>query len=282
MKVFICWSEARSRVVAEYLRDWLKRVIQQLKPFLSIQDIRVGKRWHSEIAGQLSETKFGILCLTRENLDSPWINFETGALSKSIDDKTFVCPYYIAELQSTDVRDPLGQFQGVSANKEGTLKLLNTINLALADGKLDEGVLADAFEKYWPDLKKVLDNLPSAKGGEKPKRDIDGMIEEILTIVRGMVFTSRTFEENLRLLMTEWFQESPRLSLPTAMSTEIPGPETKYLRRGLLGKGESETSFEKIVRLAARDVMTEELKKIEELKKKEELKKAADMPGGKR
>jgi len=71
MKVFICWSEERSRVVAETLRIWLKRVIQELKPFLSTHDIRAGKRWIPEIAGELAETKFGILCLTAENLDSP-------------------------------------------------------------------------------------------------------------------------------------------------------------------------------------------------------------------
>jgi hypothetical protein len=74
MKVFICWSEERSRVVAETLRIWLKRVIQELKPFLSTQDIRAGKRWIPEIAGELAETKFGILCLTAENLGSAWLN----------------------------------------------------------------------------------------------------------------------------------------------------------------------------------------------------------------
>jgi hypothetical protein len=188
MKVFICWSEERSRVVAETLRGWLRRVIQELKPFLSTQDIRAGKRWIPEIASELAETKFGILLLTTENLDSPWLNFEAGALSKTIDDKTFVCPYLIGGLQSAEVPDPLGQFQSNLANKEGTKKLLKAINSALAENKLEEDVLNDAFEKYWPDLEKVLQKLPPIKGEERPKRKVEDMVEEILNIVRNIVY----------------------------------------------------------------------------------------------
>ncbi len=188
MKVFICWSEERSKVVAETLYVWLKRVIQELKPFLSTQDIRSGKRWMSEIAGELKETKFGILCLTGENLDSPWLNFEAGALSKTIDDKTFVCPYLIGGLQAAEVPDPLGQFQSNPANKEGTQKLLKTINSALAENKLEEDVLHDAFEKYWPDLEKVLQDLPTVIGEDRPKRKAEDMVEEILNIVRNLTF----------------------------------------------------------------------------------------------
>lgn len=32
MKVFICWSEERSKKIAEELRTWLKTVIQQIDP----------------------------------------------------------------------------------------------------------------------------------------------------------------------------------------------------------------------------------------------------------
>ena len=110
---------------------------------------------------------------------------EAGALSKTIDDKTFVCPYLIGGLQSAEVPVPLGEFQSVPANKEGTLKLLKTINSALADKKLEESVLSDAFEKYWPDLEKILQKLPSVKGEEKPKRKVDDMVEEILILSVG-------------------------------------------------------------------------------------------------
>jgi len=201
MKVFICWSGEPSRLVAETLHDWLKRVIQELKPFLSTQEVRAGKRWLSEIAGELAETKFGILCLTAENLDSAWLNFEAGALSKTVDYKTYVCPYLIGGLQFAQVPVPLGQFQSIPADKEGTQKLLKTINSALADKKLEENVLNDGFEKFWPDLEKVLKNLPAVKGDEKPKREVKDMVEEILETVRGLALMRQSYEERTEPLL---------------------------------------------------------------------------------
>ena len=252
MKVFICWSEERSKVVAEALRDWLKRVIQELKPFLSAKDIRSGKRWLSEIAGELKETKFGILCLTPENLRSPWINFEAGALSKAIDDKTFVCPYLIGGLQSAGVPDPLGQFQSNSADKEGTQKLLKTINSALAEKKLDEGVLDDAFEKFWPDLEKVLQNLPKVKGDEAPKRKVEDMVEEILDTVRGLAFMTQKREE----INPPFFPESS----PSIANQKLWSDVAKAL--GVLRKGSLFSTLMEV------EKMEEEQAKKEELKKK--------------
>ena len=35
-----------------------------------------GKRWDREISTQLEKSQLGIICLTPENRDSPWIQFE--------------------------------------------------------------------------------------------------------------------------------------------------------------------------------------------------------------
>ena len=265
MKVFICWSEERSKLVAETLRGWLKRVIQQLEPFLSTQDIRTGKRWSSEIASQLGETKFGILCLTRENLDSPWLNFEAGALSKTIDDKTFVCPYLIGGLQPAEVPDPLGQFQSNSADKQGTQKLLKTINSALAEGKLEEDVLSDAFEKYWPDLEKILQKLPPVKGEEKPKRKVDDMVEEILDTVRGLAFMMQKREEIIPAFFPE---SSPSTAIPKSWSDVA-----KYL-----GEVLKERSYLLNTSDILRLMETAEKEREEKRAKKAELKKKAEIP----
>ena len=256
MKIFICWSEERSRLVAETLHGWLKRVIQELKPFLSTQEIRAGKRWLPEIAGELAETKFGILCLTAENLDSAWLNFEAGALSKTVDDKTYVCPYLIGGLQIVQVPVPLGQFQSIPADKEGTLKLLKTINSALADKKLEESVLNDAFEKFWPDLEKTLKNLPAVKGDEKPKRKVDDMVEEILDTVRGLAFMIKKREEIVLSVFPESLSElleSPGV-LQTTWADVIHSRAKASKVKGLIEE-------------ACKDLL-----------KKEELKKKAEIP----
>ena len=91
MKVFIGWSGAVSRQVAELLRDWLPKVIQVLEPWMSEQDIGKGARWSAEVAHNLQEARVGILCITPENLQSTWIHFEAGALSKVVGE-SLVCP----------------------------------------------------------------------------------------------------------------------------------------------------------------------------------------------
>jgi TIR domain len=93
MDVFISWSGERSKYVAECLRVWFKQVIQMVKPWMSSEDILAGARWNGEIARHLSETKFGVICVTPENLVSaPWLTFEAGAIAKTIDERIFVCP----------------------------------------------------------------------------------------------------------------------------------------------------------------------------------------------
>ena len=52
---------------------------------MSEHDIDKGTRSIPAISKTLEETQFGIICLTPENLNAPWL-FEAGALSKSQED----------------------------------------------------------------------------------------------------------------------------------------------------------------------------------------------------
>ena len=49
---------------------------------MSDDAIRSGARWSDAIAQSLDESDFGIICVTRDNLDAPWLLFEAGALAK--------------------------------------------------------------------------------------------------------------------------------------------------------------------------------------------------------
>src|SRR5688572_24049156 len=84
LRVFISWSGARSKAIAEALRGWVPRVLQSVHPWMSGEDIYAGARWLAEIQAQLSQTGVGIICVTPENQHSPWLNFEGGALSKTL------------------------------------------------------------------------------------------------------------------------------------------------------------------------------------------------------
>lgn len=78
MKVFISWSGNISLKVALVFRDWLPSVIQSIEPYVSSEDIDKGARWSTDIAKELENSTFGILCVTKENLEAPWLSFEAG------------------------------------------------------------------------------------------------------------------------------------------------------------------------------------------------------------
>jgi hypothetical protein len=183
--IFIGWSGERSRLVAEFLRGWIPKVIQSARPWMSDADIEKGARGLNDIARALSEIKVGISCLTPENLLQPWMSFEAGAVSKTIDDQTRLCTFLIGGLQPQDVRPPLGIFQGTRAVRDDTLKLMRTINRAVSDDPIPDDHLEEVFSAMWPKLEERLSTLPLADENVRVTRSPDDMVAEILEIVRG-------------------------------------------------------------------------------------------------
>ena len=88
MKVFISWSGELSRQVALVWRELVNLMFDGVVPFMSQMDIGAGQRGLPVIASELAHTKFGIVVLTQENEESQWLNYESGALSKNVDDET--------------------------------------------------------------------------------------------------------------------------------------------------------------------------------------------------
>jgi hypothetical protein len=91
MDIFISWSGARSRAVAEALKEYLPMIVNAFNPWLSCADIDKGARWISELSAALETAKAGIICLTPNNLVAPYVLFESGAISKTVG-KARVCP----------------------------------------------------------------------------------------------------------------------------------------------------------------------------------------------
>lgn len=188
MKVFLSWSGDHSRAVALALHDWLPGVIHGVEPFVSAIDIYGGSRWQTDIAAELDETNFGVVCVTRGNQAEPWLNFEAGAIAKAVQSSR-VIPLAI-DLKPSDVELPLGQFQALPATESGISEMLISINATLDPGMGDD-LLTRSFQKWWPDLEAALAKIEDEHSGigprsEEPDRSEREILEEVLNAVRGM------------------------------------------------------------------------------------------------
>src|SRR5271169_5743454 len=121
--VFLSWSGDSSKSAAQTLHTWLPTVIQNVHPYMSAENIDKGERWSIDIAKQLEETNYGIICMTPENIDAPWVLFEAGALSKSME-RARVSPLLFSLGPSEFTKSPLLQFQLTVFTKDDFYKLL--------------------------------------------------------------------------------------------------------------------------------------------------------------
>jgi TIR domain len=184
MKVFISWSGKRSNYVAKTLYEWIPRVIQTVQPWLS-EEMPKGVRWSPEIAKALEETNFGVVCVTPENQGEAWLNFEAGALSKTLANAK-VCAYLIDFRKTTDVVGPLKDFQLTQTNRDDTFRLMKTMNAAQGDAVLSDKVLEDTFDVWWARLEEKLNQIPAADTAVPKTRNPQEIQEETLGIVRNM------------------------------------------------------------------------------------------------
>lgn len=197
--LFLSWSGETSRAVAVALREWLPVVIQQARPWMSDEDLAKGSHWSSELSQRLKECRLGVLCLTPDNLESAWLMFEAGALSKTLGE-ALVCPYLFG-LKPTDFKGPLTQFQAAEANREGTLRLCRSINAAFDSGKLSEPNLDRIFKSLWPELESTLKSVHvRAPAAATPRRDPQELLEEILENSREQAKLRRSSDQALKLL----------------------------------------------------------------------------------
>src|SRR6266550_1248792 len=195
MIVFISWSGPLSKAVAELLSSWLPEVVQEVKPWISSQNIEKGSIWSGEIDKALAMT-VGILCVTQDNKNAPWLLFEAGGLFKGLAEAR-VCPLLI-DLEPKDLEQPLSRFQLTMPNKGDMGQLLTTINAADPEKALSKERLQNSFNRVWPEFERPFQELLGrhAKGDKPPQRTMEDMVVEVLEISRDL---QRNSERLLRV-----------------------------------------------------------------------------------
>ena len=183
-KVFISWGGDLSKQLAEEVKNWLPSVLQFVKPYFSPNDIEKGSHWESNIASELESSQVGIICLTKDNINRPWILFEAGALSKNFE-KSRVCTI-LFNVDSTDITGPLICFQATKFDKADFKKLIKTINDTGGDSKLDPNILDDVFEMWWPKLENKINKIIKSYKEEphEEERSERAILEELLELTR--------------------------------------------------------------------------------------------------
>ncbi|MGW0708798.1 hypothetical protein ACWD4G_23105 [Streptomyces sp. NPDC002643] len=199
MRVFISWSGPQAQLMAESLKEWLPLVIQVAQPFVSSQDISVGDRPLPVIAQELEQTSSGIICVTRENSLKPWINFEAGALSKTVG-QSRVIPCLL-DLPPSDLTGPIAQFQAVpSSDKAKVLAMVQSLRDHAGLSHPTDAQLAATFNAFWPNLEAKFDEARSVAApadSATPTRDAGEILEEVLVLARRQESVLRTIAERV-------------------------------------------------------------------------------------
>lgn len=208
MKIFLSWSGNTSHNVGLILRDWLSLVLPYVKPYVSSEDIDKGAKWLPDIVSELQSSYYGIILLTKDNINAPWLVFEAGVLMKSVE-RSRVSPL-LFDLKPTDFSGPLTQFQCTQVEYGDFRKLVNSINnSADSSERIAQENLNRIFDKWWGDLEQEFSKLREECQQRNPESKLpptreQQMLEELVLVTRNLQMLLHTPET----LLPEYYLES--------------------------------------------------------------------------
>ena len=213
VRVFISWAGELGERLGQAIANWIRDTLQFVEPIFTPGHIEKGTKWLSEISTQLENCDCGIICLTKGNLDSPWILFEAGALSKKPSSRVCTLLFDVAK---AEVTFPLAMFQATQFGKEDFRKLIVAINKAGGEFSLEESGFARTFDKWWPDLEKrvngilgedrnsnivVIHHETDHLSGIGTVRSERALLEEMLELTRSYIRQQETVEAIMKTYM---------------------------------------------------------------------------------
>ena len=152
IKVFISWSLPRSKRLARALRHMVQDVLGPgVVAWMSDRDITLGEVWEAEITSKLATADLGLACLTPENLYSPWLYFECGAITNRPGGRLIPLLF---QLDYPDLNfTPLAGRQGKGFSRDDIECVLESIvgrELTVSEH--------DRFGMDWPGIQEVIDS----------------------------------------------------------------------------------------------------------------------------
>jgi hypothetical protein len=124
---------------------------------MSDKNIDKGTAWFAELHNLLARVRACIICVTKENVRSPWLLYEAGAISGRTG---FVCPYLVGVEPSMLADGPLIMWQCARATKIETLSLIYALNKTLDENRRHHATLLNTnFEVQWPAFESQLSRI---------------------------------------------------------------------------------------------------------------------------
>ncbi len=206
MRIFISWSKTRGLALARALNEFIPNVLQDVAPFFS-PDIEKGTQWAYEIAKALEESVFGIICVTPESINEPWLNFEAGAVASILSRR--MSPIILG-LSKGDIPPPLSNYTLTDTTEQDVRRLMSDLNSKL-ERPLSDDRFNKAFTVHWPSLSGDLSKIEaiSTYGVSKPsQRSLEDKVGELLTLAR-----QNSANQLESLLRTQPLDALDRLSL---------------------------------------------------------------------
>lgn len=192
LKIFISWSGDLAKEVTKVLRAWLPKMFDHLDPWASEVDIDAGTRGLNEIQDRLNASAFGIIVVTAENMNKPWLNFEAGALSKTLGgDPTRVVPLLVNFDDVYQLQGPISQFQAIKLNKEGMSRLCRSIATVIG---LDPLTIDSRFEWAWESLESAVGEAKNNVGDQPKLPEVSDT-----QLLKALLATVNTLQTNLTM-----------------------------------------------------------------------------------
>lgn len=166
MKIFLSWSGESSKRAARVLKDWLTQTVFVDQPpdvFMSEVDIVAGSDWLATLKSQLVQADCAIVCLTEDNLRSPWLNFEGGCIAITQEKKAIP---FLVDVKPSALHGPFNHYQSISRSRDKILKLITDLqkigNLSSPNPKYLNSLFPQFYDSLESALSEQLESVTEA------------------------------------------------------------------------------------------------------------------------
>ena len=187
--VFLSWSLAASKGIAQRLEALLRKVLQDVAVYLSTSQMKGGAVFYPELLQALSLCRIGVAIVTPENKHRPWLHFEAGAIAHAVTKgKRLVvlrCGVELGELADT----PFASIHQLELSRAGLLDLIKVIHEDTAS-IVPASEIEENFETWLAKLGDDWLTLPEMQEPREPRaitvQDIAAQIEQVRALLLSM------------------------------------------------------------------------------------------------